>query len=149
MRRWRSRAVAGQFPGAAWTHGLLALWWYPFLLWAVATPVQLWSGWSFYTAGWAGIRRLQPNMHTLIGLGTSVAYGYSVAVVLMTLLAPGALAASPGAHQLHFDMAAIIVALILLGRWLEARACPARPAQSNGCWTCGPKRPTSWPRTAL
>ncbi|MDE2787439.1 MAG: heavy metal translocating P-type ATPase [Chloroflexota bacterium] len=113
--------LLGSFPTLPWAHGLLALWWYPLLLWAVATPVQLWAGWSFYTAGWAGIRRLQPNMHTLIALGTSVAYGYSVVVVLMTLLAPGALA-TPGAHQLHFDMAAIIVALILLGRWLEARA---------------------------
>ncbi len=113
--------LLGSFPALPWTPGLLTLWWYPLLLWAVATPVQLWAGWSFYTAGWAGIRRLQPNMHTLIALGTSVAYGYSVVVVLTTLIAPGALAASAG-HQLHFDMAAIIVSLILLGRWLEARA---------------------------
>ncbi len=113
--------LLGSFPALPWTPGLLALWWYPLLLWAVATPVQLWAGWSFYTAGWAGLRRLQPNMHTLIALGTSVAYGYSIVVVLTTLLAPGALG-SLGAHQLHFDMAAIIVALILLGRWLEARA---------------------------
>jgi Cu+-exporting ATPase len=116
-----SALLLGSFPALPWTPGLLALWWYPLLLWAVATPVQLWSGWSFYTAGWAGLRRLQPNMHTLIALGTSVAYGYSIVVVLTTLLAPGALG-SLGAHQLHFDMAAIIVALILLGRWLEARA---------------------------
>ena len=116
-----SALLLGSFPALPWTPGLLALWWYPLLLWAVATPVQLWSGWSFYTAGWAGLRRLQPNMHTLIALGTSVAYGYSVVVVVTTLLAPGALG-SPEAHQLHFDMAAIIVALILLGRWLEARA---------------------------
>jgi len=113
--------LLGSFPALPWTPELLALWWYPALLWAVATPVQLWAGWSFYTAGWAGLRRLQPNMHTLIALGTSVAYGYSVVVVVATLLAPGALN-TPGSHQLHFDMAAIIVALILLGRWLEARA---------------------------
>ncbi len=113
--------LLGSFPALPWTPGLLTLWWYPLLLWAVATPVQLWAGWSFYTAGWAGLRRLQPNMHTLIALGTSVAYGYSVVVVFTTLLAPGALGTSE-AHQLHFDMAAIIVALILLGRWLEARA---------------------------
>ena len=113
--------VLGSFPALPWTPELVALWWYPLLLWAVATPVQLWAGWSFYTAGWAGLRRLQPNMHTLIALGTSVAYGYSVVVVLATLVAPGILGVS-GAHGLHFDMAAIIVALILLGRWLEARA---------------------------
>ena len=113
--------LLGSFPTLPWTPGLLALWWYLLLLWAVSTPIQLWAGWSFYTAGWAGLRRLQPNMHTLIALGTSVAYGYSVAVVIASLLAPGS-SGPPGAHQLHFDMAAIIVALILLGRWLEARA---------------------------
>lgn len=113
--------LLGSFPALPWTPDLLAMWWYPLLLWAVATPVQLWAGWSFYTAGWAGIRRLKPNMHTLIGLGTSVAYGYSVVVTLITLVVPGTVAA-PAGHQLHFDMAAIIVALILLGRWLEARA---------------------------
>ncbi len=113
--------LLGSFPALPWTPDLLSMWWYPLLLWAVATPVQLWAGWSFYTAGWAGIRRLQPNMHTLIGLGTSVAYGYSVLVILISLIAAGTFAA-PAGHQLHFDMAAIIVALILLGRWLEARA---------------------------
>ena len=113
--------LLGSFPALPWTPGLLALWWYPLLLWAVSTPIQLWAGWSFYTAGWAGLRRLQPNMHTLIALGTSVAYGYSVVVVIASLFAPGS-SGPPGAHQLHFDMAAIIVALILLGRWLEARA---------------------------
>ena len=114
--------LLGSFPALPWVSVLFAMgWWYPVLLWAVATPVQFWAGWSFYSAGWAGLRRLQPNMHTLIALGTSVAYGYSVVVIVLTLLAPGALG-SPGAHQLHFDMAAIIVALILLGRWLEARA---------------------------
>ena len=113
--------LLGSFPALPWVPGLLAQWWYPLLLWAVATPVQLWAGWSFYTAGWAGLRRRQPNMHTLIALGTSVAYGYSVAVVFASLFAPGP-SGAPEAHQLHFDMAAIIVALILLGRWLEARA---------------------------
>ena len=113
--------LLGSFPALPWAQGLLAIWWYPLLLWAAATPVQIWAGWSFYTAGWAGLRRLQPNMHTLIALGTSVAYTYSVAVVVASLVAPGQ-SGAPGAHQLHFDMAAIIVALILLGRWLEARA---------------------------
>ena len=114
--------LLGSFPELPWTPTLFGLgWWYPVLLWAVATPVQLWAGWPFYTAGWAGLRRLQPNMHSLIALGTSVAYGYSAVAVLLMLFAPGVLPAA-GSHQLHFDMAAIIVALLLLGRWLEARA---------------------------
>ena len=117
------------FPALPWVTGLFSLgWWYPVLLWAAATPVQLWAGWPFYVAGWAGLRRLKPNMHTLIALGTSVAYGYSVVVVMMTWLPAfagmtGGTGMTGGAgHQLHFDMAAIIIALILLGRWLEARA---------------------------
>ena len=158
--------LLGGFPALPWTDGLSAAggWWYPLLLWAVATPVQLWAGWPFYVAGFAGLRRLQPNMHTLIALGTSVAYGYSAVIVLLTLVPAfagmtgagagmtggeagmagagagmtgagagmtGAGAgmteseagmAAAGGHHLHFDMAAIIVALILLGRWLEARA---------------------------
>ena len=63
-------------------------------------------------------------MHTLIALGTSVAYGYS-AVAVIPALAGVAVTAAPGdLHPggLHFDMAAVIIALILLGRWLEARA---------------------------
>ena len=135
------------FPALPWVPGLFALgWWYPALLWAAATPVQLWAGWPFYVAGWAGLRRLKPNMHTLIALGTSVAYGYSAVVVLMTWIPAfagmtGGTGMTEGArmaggvgmmggsgvtggmgHQLHFDMAAVIIALILLGRWLEARA---------------------------
>ena len=113
--------LLGSFPLLPWVDWLLSFWWYPPALWAVATPIQLWAGWPFYVAGWAGMRRLQPNMHTLIALGTSVAYGYSAVAVVFMLAAPSALAFI-GGRQLHFDMAAIIVALILLGRWLEARA---------------------------
>ena len=114
--------LLGGFPALPWTEGLLTLRWYPLLLWAVATPVQLWAGWPFYVAGFAGLRRLQPNMHTLIALGTSVAYGYSAVIVLLMWIPAFAGMTGIGGHQLHFDMAAIIVALILLGRWLEARA---------------------------
>ena len=129
--------LLGGFPALPWTEGLLTLRWYPLLLWAVATPVQLWAGWPFYVAGFAGLRRMQPNMHTLIALGTSVAYGYSAVIVLLMWIpafagmtgawagmtgAEGRVMTVEGGHQLHFDMAAIIVALILLGRWLEARA---------------------------
>lgn len=129
LRRRMLVAMAGgvvlllaSFPALPWTNGMLSLWWYPLALWAVATPVQLWAGWPFYVAGFAGLRRLQPNMHTLIAMGTTVAYGYSVVIVLLMLFAPGNQSSLHGGHALHFDMAAIIIALILLGRWLEARA---------------------------
>ena len=145
LRRRLLVAMAGgivlllvSFPALPWTAALSAGggWWYPLALWAVATPIQLWAGWPFYTAGFAGLRRLQPNMHTLIALGTSVAYGYSVVVVIATLIpafagmtgvgtgmtGAGSGIMGVGGHGLHFDMAAIIIALVLLGRWLEARA---------------------------
>ena len=142
LRRFLVAAVGGAalllagFPAFPWTDGLLTLRWYPLLLWAAATPIQLWAGWPFYVAGFAGLRRLQPNMHTLIALGTSVAYGYSAVIVLLMwipafagmtevgagMAESGAGTAAAGGHHLHFDMAAIIVAFILLGRWLEARA---------------------------
>ncbi|MCE2404361.1 MAG: copper-translocating P-type ATPase [Dehalococcoidia bacterium] len=112
----------GTFDGLPWTSTLMELTFYPFLLWAVATPVQLWAGWVFYVSGVPVLRRGTANMHTLIALGTSVAYGYSVAVVLIDALSPEVLSNAGIDPAVYFDTAAIIIALILLGRFLEARA---------------------------
>ena len=112
----------GTFDGLPWTSTLMDLTFYPFLLWAVATPVQLWAGWVFYASGVPALRRGAANMHTLIALGTSVAYGYSVAVVLIDALSPEVLSNAGIEPAVYFDTAAIIIALILLGRFLEARA---------------------------
>ena len=105
-----------------WVPPLMRLEFYPFLLWALATPIQFWSGWMFYTSGLGALRRGVPNMHTLIALGTSVAYGYSAVVVLMDYLAPQVLAGAGIGGDVYFDTAAVIIALVLLGRYLEARA---------------------------
>ena len=78
----------GTFDGLPWTSTLMDRTFYPFLLWAVATPVQFWAGWVFYASGDPVLRHRTTNMHTLIALGTSVAYGYSVAVVLIDALSP-------------------------------------------------------------
>jgi len=112
----------GTFDPLPWVPSLMDLKFYPFLLWALATPVQFWAGWTFYTSGVAALRHGVPNMHTLIALGTTVAYGYSVAVVLMDALAPQILANAGLEGTVFFDTGAIIIALILLGRFLEARA---------------------------
>ena len=90
---------------------------------ALATPVQFWAGWPFLTGAWHALRRRSADMDTLIGVGTSAAYGYSVA----TILAPGffrdaGIGANGAELPLYFDTAAAIVTLILLGRLLEARA---------------------------
>ncbi len=97
-------------------------WWgeNPYLLWALATPVQFWVGWRFYRGAWATLRHLTFDMNALIVMGTSAAYFYSVAAVM----APGFFIsqAVDGEMPLYFDTAAVIITLILLGRYLEARA---------------------------
>ena len=112
----------GSFHSFPWTTGLSSLAYFPFLLWALATPVQLWAGWSFYRSGLSALRHRTSNMHTLIALGTTTAYGYSVAIVLMGWLAPEFLASQGISSMLYFDTAAMIIALILLGAYLESRA---------------------------
>ena len=112
----------GSFDGFPWVSGLMGRTYYPFLLWALATPVQFWAGWNFYTSGIGPLRHGVANMYTLISLGTTVAYLYSVAVVVITTFSPGWLSARGIESQVYFDSAAIIIALILLGRFLEARA---------------------------
>jgi len=89
-----------------------------YLLLALATPVQFWAGWYFYVHGFGPLRHGTINMHTLIALGTSVAFGYSAAVTLV----PGFFTSQGFATGVYYDTAAIIIALILLGRFLEARA---------------------------
>jgi Cu+-exporting ATPase len=95
----------------------------PVLQLALATPVQLWAGARFYAGAWNALRHRSADMDTLIAVGTSAAFGYSLA----TILAPdffrsAGLAAADGSLPLYFDTAAVIVTLILLGRFLEARA---------------------------
>jgi P-type Cu+ transporter len=85
---------------------------------ALATPVQLWAGWPFYGGAWKVGRHGSADMNTLIALGTSVAYLYS----LVATVAPGAFADPGELPDVYFDTAAVIIALILLGRLLEARA---------------------------
>jgi Cu+-exporting ATPase len=89
----------------------------PYLLWALATPVQFWAGWRFYRGAWGALRHGTADMNTLIAVGTSAAYFYSLVAVLF----PG-LFVTGGEVHLYFDTSAMIVTLILLGRFLEARA---------------------------
>ncbi|MBA2453766.1 MAG: heavy metal translocating P-type ATPase [Chloroflexia bacterium] len=83
-----------------------------------AAVVQFWAGRVFYTAAWAAAKHGSTNMNTLVAVGTSVAFGYSAFVTLWP-----ALAASWGfPYYLYYETAVIIIALILMGRWMEARA---------------------------
>jgi len=90
----------------------------PYLLWMLATPAQFWAGWRFYRGMWGALKHLTADMNTLIAVGTSAAYTYSVlAVVFPVFFTAGGLE-----PHLYFDTSAMIIALILLGRFLEARA---------------------------
>ncbi len=81
---------------------------------ALATPVQFWLGARFYRAGWGALKARAGNMDLLVALGTSAGYGLSV----FHLLAD----AGHGGGHLYFEASAVVISLILLGKWLEARA---------------------------
>ena len=93
--------------------------WY--IMFVLATPVQFWAGAQFYRGAWAAARHQTTDMNTLIAVGTSVAYLYSAAVTFF----PAAFESAAGAGfeaAVYYDSAVVIIGLILLGRWLEARA---------------------------
>jgi Cu+-exporting ATPase len=90
----------------------------PYLLWALATPVQFWAGLRFYRGAWGALKHRTSDMNTLIAVGTSVAYFYSLIAVIF----PGLFATGVLEPHLYFDTSAMIITLILLGRFLEARA---------------------------
>ena len=100
------RSMNALLPATAWH-------WLELLL---ATPVQFYTGRRFYRQGWAEIRHLNPGMSTLVMMGSSAAYFYSV----LAILAPGLFPA--GTANLYFEASATIITLILAGKYLEARA---------------------------
>ena len=88
---------------------------------ALATPVCLWSAWPFYVRAVQSIKNRSLNMFTLIGLGVSVAYGYSLIAALFPDIFPASFR-EDGEVGVYFEAAAVIVALILLGQVIELRA---------------------------
>ncbi len=85
--------------------------WLNWIMWALATPVQFYVGWQYYVGAYKALRGGSANMDVLIAMGSSVAYFYSVFVTLGVL---------PG--LVYFETAAVIITLIRLGKFLEARA---------------------------
>jgi len=80
--------------------------------WLLATPVQFWLGARFYRAGWRALKAGTGNMDLLVALGTSAGYGLSV-YLLFT---------HSGHTHLYFEASAVVITLVLLGKWLEGRA---------------------------
>lgn len=98
----RDFGLIGMWSHAAWVNWLFA---------ALATPVQFYTGWDYYVGGFKSIRNKSANMDVLIALGSSVAYFYSLAVLLLPFV---------GDH-VYFETSAVIITLIKLGKLLEAR----------------------------
>jgi Cu+-exporting ATPase len=88
----------------------------------LATPVTVWAGWPFFQRMGSSLRSGRFNMFTLIGLGTGIAWLYSVFAVLAPGLFPASLRAHDGTVARYFESAAVIVTLVLLGQVLELRA---------------------------
>jgi Cu+-exporting ATPase len=88
----------------------------------LATPVVLWAGADYFHRGWLGLRRGSPNMYSLIGLGVAVAYLYSLVATLQPQVFPDSMRDAHGSVGVYFEVAAAIIALVLLGEWLEIGA---------------------------
>ena len=124
-RRRLIGAVAASIPLVvlAWVPGGRSPGW-EWLSLALATPVVLYGGWPFHRAAAANARHGVATMDTLISVGTLAAWSWSAVVLLAGLRAP-----------VYFDTAGAVTALVLLGRYLEARAPPGR--QHRGRWQGG------------
>jgi len=85
--------------------------WYNWLMFALATPVQFYVGWQYYTGAFKALRNRSANMDVLIAMGTSAAYFYSLPALFGLL-----------EGHLYFETAAVIITFIVLGKYLEARA---------------------------
>src|SRR3989344_813386 len=82
-----------------------------YLLWFLSTPIQFYIGWQFYKGTWSALKNKSANMDTLIAVGTSAAYFFSVYAILF----------APEEHQ-YFEISAVLITLVLLGKYLEAKA---------------------------
>jgi len=104
----RDLALLGEWANALWVDWLFLL---------LATPVQFYVGWDYYTGAFKSLRNGSANMDVLVALGSSVAYFYSIAVLLFKSAGSHAIG-----HHLYFETSAVIITLIVAGKLLEARA---------------------------
>ncbi|MFD8501252.1 heavy metal translocating P-type ATPase [Streptomyces sp. NPDC059687] len=105
--------MAHELFGASWVPTWMLNHWLQLVL---ITPVMFYTGWPIHVTGWLTLRHRAADMNSLITLGTSAAYGYS----LLVTLAPGLLPTD--VREVYFEAVGVILTLILLGRLLEARA---------------------------
>ncbi len=91
----------------AWSHAP----WVNWLFWALATPVQFYTGRDFYTGAWKSLKNMTAKMDVLVAMGSSVAYFYSLALLFFP----------DSGHHVYFETSAVIITLIKLGKMLESR----------------------------
>jgi P-type Cu+ transporter len=111
----------------------------PWLEFALSTPVVLWCGLPFFQRFWASLINRSPNMFTLIGLGTGVAFGYSVVATLAPRIFPESLRGMGGYPDVYFEAAAAITTLVLLGQVMELRARSRTSAAIRALLDLSPK----------
>jgi Cu+-exporting ATPase len=120
-------------------HGLFES---PWRFWAellLTTPVVIWCGWPILKLGVASIRSMNPNMFTLIMIGTSVAYLYSVVATLLPDMFPDSFRNEHGRVAVYFEAAAVIMTLVLLGQVMELRARSQTSSALKGLLQLAPK----------
>ncbi|MEW5297710.1 MAG: hypothetical protein WDW36_000896 [Sanguina aurantia] len=105
----------------------------------LSAPLVLWAGLAYYVRGWKGVLARSPNMYTLIGLGVVVAYVYSLAATVAPGWFPAAMRDMHGMVGVYFEPAGVIIALVLLGEWLELRARGKTSAAIRGLLDLSPR----------
>jgi P-type Cu+ transporter len=88
----------------------------------LTTPVLFWSAAPIFARGWKSVRTMNPNMWTLISIGTGIAYLYSLLVLFAPEIFPATIQTEGGSVPVYFEAAAVIIVLVLLGQVLELRA---------------------------
>lgn len=109
------------------------------LQFALSTPVVFWCGWPFFQRAWISLKNRKLNMFTLVVVGVSVAYGYSVIATVAPHLMPVMGSGHHGAGAVYFESAAVITTLVLLGQYLEQKARSRTGSAIKGLLALTPK----------
>ena len=125
-------------PGAPLTR-LVSMKALPWIELALASPVVLWGGWPFFVRGSHSLTNRSLNMFTLIGLGVSVAYIYSLFAALLPQVFPASFRDETGNVPVYFEAAAVITTLVLLGQVLELKARSSTSAAIKALLGLAPK----------
>src|SRR3546814_15692394 len=94
------------------------------------SPVVLWAGWPFFQRGWKSVVTWNLNMFTLIAIGVGAAYAYSAVATLAPGIFPAAFRDPSGGIGVYYEVAAVIVVLVLLGQEIGRASCRERVCQS-------------------